>query len=126
MNKQKFIVVKKKKEPTKINYSSNINQKIEKDIIKHQKNPSNKSNVNSIKVNDMQNYQISKGRSSSLISKPLKNTTPNIKISRFINGTIGLNNIGNTCYINSAIQNLKNVYPLTLYLLSNYINYDQN
>ena len=126
MNKQKFIVVKKKKEPTKIKYSSNINQQIEKDIIKHQKNPSNKSNVNSIKVNDIQNYQISKGRSSSLISKPLKNTTPNIKISRFINGTIGLNNIGNTCYINSAIQNLKNVYPLTLYLLSNYINYDQN
>ena len=45
---------------------------------------------------------------------------------RYNNGTIGLVNIGNTCYLNSALQNLKNVYLLTSFLLSNYQNYDPN
>ena len=44
----------------------------------------------------------------------------------FVNGTIGLSNIGNNCYLNSAIQNLKNVHLLTKYLLSNHKNYIPN
>ena len=37
-----------------------------------------------------------------------------------VNGIIGLYNIGFSCYFNSAIQNLKNVFPLTFLILKNY------
>jgi ubiquitin C-terminal hydrolase len=48
------------------------------------------------------------------------------KKMKFQNGAIGLSNLGNTCYFNAAIQNLKNVYLLTLYLLKNYNSFNAN
>ena len=48
------------------------------------------------------------------------------KKMKFQNGAIGLSNLGNTCYFNAAIQNLKNVYLLTLYLLKNYSSFNAN
>lgn len=43
-----------------------------------------------------------------------------------INGIIGLVNLGLSCYFNSAIQTLKNVFPLTLYLLKNYRKFNKS
>ena len=34
--------------------------------------------------------------------------------------------MGNTCYFNASIQNLKNVYLLTLYLSKHYNNFNMN
>lgn len=44
---------------------------------------------------------------------------PKNETSEPTKGIIGLTNLGYCCYFNSAIQNLKNVYPFTLYLLKN-------
>ena len=45
-------------------------------------------------------------------------TPENIDNSNY--GTIGLINLGYLCYFNAAIQNLKNAFPFTLYILKNH------
>lgn len=43
-----------------------------------------------------------------------------------LNGKIGLANLGLSCYFNSAIQILKNIYPFTLYILKNYEKFNKS
>ena len=90
------------------------------------KNGNINSNNSPIKKEES-NVKIKQRNVSQFSKNPSIYNLPKIeKKEKYINGTIGLINIGNSCYFNSAIQNLKNVYPLTLYLLKNYLKFDKN
>jgi len=71
-----------------------------------------------------------KNKSGSVFHRNIKREenyeNPNKIIGKFVPGTIGLVNIGNICYLNSVIQNLKNVFPLTVYLFKNIREFNPN
>jgi ubiquitin carboxyl-terminal hydrolase 4/11/15 len=41
-----------------------------------------------------------------------------VKVAGAANGVMGLNNLGNTCYMNSAIQCLSNIAPFREYFMT--------
>ena len=50
------------------------------------------------------------------LTLPLTPTTHSVAAGR--RGTVGLYNLGNSCYMSSSLQCLSNVFPLTAYFLS--------
>ncbi len=97
----------------------------------------NKENINTKKkeINNVENrknrFEEEKNKNymrnqSTMNYKKLINKNNTEKKAKFSNGAIGLENIGNTCYLNSALQNLKNTFLLTEYLLTKYHSFDAN
>ena len=56
-----------------------------------------------------------------------KNELEEIQINErnTIKGIVGLSNLGCSCYLNSVLQNLKNVFPFTLYIMKNYKHFNK-
>jgi len=110
--------------------------------IQEAEKPKNKQNINQFneQINTLKSKQslaqannnpkprYTNNKNQSVFNKTLRNNligSLNTK-ARYSNGTIGLSNFGNICYFNSAIQNLKNVYLLTEYLLSSYLDFNMD
>lgn len=85
-----------------------------------------KNNKNNYKTPGIsyQNHNIDKTHNGYIKKSEDQDETPG-KDDEYVNGIIGLVNLGCSCYFNSAIQNLKNVYPFTLYILKNYHNFNK-
>lgn len=93
----------------------------------HNKFDENKNNKDNDKTHGIsyQNPKMDKTQNEKIKKIEEKNETPE-KEDECVKGIIGLVNLGCCCYFNSAIQNLKNVFPFTLYFLKNYHNFNKS
>ncbi|KAH7348660.1 hypothetical protein BKA65DRAFT_264222 [Rhexocercosporidium sp. MPI-PUGE-AT-0058] len=99
-----------------------LDEQIKKDMfVSNWINPNNKSSSTALTRTGASNKngfnsQTNSGRNSPTPSGPM--TRGRAQKSGRTPGTVGLNNLGNTCYMNSALQCVRSVEELTKYFLS--------
>jgi len=81
-------------------------------------------NQNQNQINN-QNYNNANLQDPSRVPDPAQNPGPDKNNQIYLFPTVGLNNIGSTCYMNATLQCLLHVSELTLYFLREYSN-DKN
>ena len=65
-------------------------------------------------------------KDASKLRPPVVHSPYSPNLSYFRGGRVGLNNMGNTCYMNVALQCLTHIRPLALYFLTGHYKRDLN
>ena len=121
LNKEKINKARKPSQAPDINRNKENNQ-INIHIIKEESNAPQPKIIPLYQPNEQEPLIKINNRNVSVINKSMRDNIlqKEEKVEKYSSGAIGLINIGNTCYFNAAIQNLKNVPLLTLYLLQHH------
>ncbi len=121
LNKEKINKTRKPSQAPDINRNKEKNQ-INIHVIKEESNDPQTKITPLYQQHEQEPLRKINNRNVSVINRSMRNSIlqKEEKVEKYSSGAIGLVNIGNTCYFNAAIQNLKNVSLLTLYLLQHH------
>ena len=121
LNKEKINKTRKPSQAPDINRNKEKNQ-INIHVIKEESNASKQKIIPLYQPYEQEPLTKINNRNVSVINRSMRNNIlqKEEQVEKYSSGAIGLVNIGNTCYFNAAVQNLKNVSLLTLYLLQHH------